>query len=82
LFVWLQFLAASDQFHRQLHFDAQSPSHTCAVTLLAQQGIEPASSHDPLPAVPEATFASPPPALLLSLIADPLLPPGRAPPVV
>ena len=82
LFIGLQFFAVSSALHKSLHTDAQQPSHTCAITLLSHDGIEPAASHVPLPDMPQVAaviFASELPPLTAALR---LLPPGRAPPVV
>src|SRR5258706_8991276 len=80
LFVLLAGLAASPALHQAIHPDANSSSHTCAISLLAQGHLESPVGSTFLCLAPASVNYATPIHISVFGIAVELLPPGRAPP--
>lgn len=81
-FLSLLFLVASRDLHQSLHPNAGHADHSCAVTLLAAGGIEPACNSVLVPPPSEVICTFVAISLFLPDSLLPRLPHGRAPPVV
>lgn len=81
LFLTLQVFASCDSLHKALHHDADSPGHSCTITLLAQGQIDSAVPQIICLAFVAALFffLAPPTKAVFSSVKY-LFSPGRAPP--
>jgi hypothetical protein len=72
-FLWTLALSASPQLHERVHRDANSPNHTCVVTVIASGSYD-HSAHAPLitAPVPTAQFSKLP-ALSSQWVQSPFL---------
>lgn len=79
-FLFVTLLAASPTLHEAFHgHDASSPTHQCAVTLLAQGQVDAAPV--PIPTPEWAAIAGPSEVTHLLLARPHGLPPERGPPL-
>jgi hypothetical protein len=81
LFMVVELLALSPALHKDLHPNADSPSHHCAVTLFTHSQVTSAAVVCELPAlVAILLFCLPPPKAVALPSVDYRLSPSRAPP--